>query len=513
MTPFIPHPTSVHELSLSYPRRIFVNRALDLDEVFAIGFDMDYTLCSYRPELEVLATELAIDHLIRRGYPEAMRALRYDPAWATRGLVIDCVRGNLVKMDAHRHVTRAWHGLRRLDDAERREVYHADPPHLSADRWVPLDTLFSTPEAYLYCHIIDLLERDGHTVDSYETRRLYADIRYCIDLVHRDDSLKGRVRADMARYIDRDPLLSQALHRLRSSGKKLFLLTNSDLSYTEAVMDYLLAGQGGYERWQDYFESVWVSAAKPHFFESRDQPFEVNARTFEQGGRRFLEARLGVSGDRILYVGDHIYGDVLKASSTTGWRTALVVPELESEVAALESDALALATRSDLEAERLELESSLAATELELRTVRKVERRLEQARNGGEAPVSAEAKTANPELAAAVGHRDQLRASVAGMRSRVALVNKQIAVLTRCIERHFNPRWGQLLKERHKHSLFGNQMQTYACLYTSSVANFAAYSPNHHFRPPRDLLPHERIPVRTLPAGQTEPGPPSTSEA
>ncbi len=496
---------TIHELSLSHGRRIFVNRALDLSEISAIGFDMDYTLCRYRPELEVLATELAIDHLVRRGYPEPLTQVRYDPDWATRGLVIDCVRGNLVKMDGHRHVTRAWHGLKRLDDAERRAIYHADPPHLSADRWVPLDTLFSTPEAYLYCHIVDLLEADGRAIDTYETRRLYADIRYCIDLVHRDDSLKSRVRADMDRYIDRDPLLPQALHRLRSSGKTLFLLTNSDLGYTEAVMSHLLEGEGGYERWQDFFESVWASARKPLFFDCREPAFTVGARSFEQGGRHQLEGRLGVSGDQILYVGDHIYGDVLKASSTTGWRTALVVPELEAEVSALQSETAALAERTQLEARRLELESALAAAELELRAVRRAERRLETARNGGKGDEVVDHLVDGRSLPEVVAQRDGLRRDVAGLRARVAEDGLRIAWLTERIERHFNPRWGQLLKERHKHSLFGTQMQTYACLYTSRVSNFAAYSPNHPFRPPRDLLPHERLPVQAAIAGQSVP--------
>ena len=38
---------------------------------------------------------------------------------------------------------------------------------------------------------------------------------------------------------------------------------------------------------------------------------------------------LGVSsGNQILYVGDHIYGDVMRSKKTLGWRTMLVVPEL-----------------------------------------------------------------------------------------------------------------------------------------------------------------------------------------
>ncbi|CAN1835806.1 Cytosolic purine 5'-nucleotidase [Linum perenne] len=35
---------------------------------------------------------------------------------------------------------------------------------------------------------------------------------------------------------------------------------------------------------------------------------------------------------KVLYVGDHIYGDILRSKKVLGWRTMLVVPELEREV-------------------------------------------------------------------------------------------------------------------------------------------------------------------------------------
>jgi HAD superfamily 5'-nucleotidase-like hydrolase len=483
-------------LTLSYPRQIFVNRRLALADIAAIGFDMDYTLCRYLPEMAVLATELAIERLVRRGYPEALRDVRFDPTWGTRGLVIDCAKGNVVKMDAHRHVARVWHGLKAIDDEVRREVYHADPPRLSGDRWAMTDTLFSTPESYLYCHLIEALERDaGGPLDSHETRRLYADIRYCIDLVHRDDSLKSRVRDDMDRYIERDPHLAVALHRLRSAGKTLFLLTNSSLDYTESVMSHLLDTQiEGYGRWQDYFECIWVTARKPHFFDNRDEPLQIGDKVFEQGGRRHLERNLGVDGDRILYVGDHIYGDVLKSRSTTGWRTALILPELESEVAALQRETETIKRRASLERVRSDLETRLASAELRLRGIRRAERKLEQALSPDSD--ADQALTGElPELADLATEREQLRQQVAELRTDLAANTVEVRTLSEQIERHFNPRWGQLLKERHKHSLFGSQMQAYACLYTSRVSNFAAYSPTHKFRPPRDLLPHERIPI------------------
>lgn len=41
---------------------------------------------------------------------------------------------------------------------------------------------------------------------------------------------------------------------------------------------------------------------------------------------------LGVKGKDILYIGDHIFGDILKSKKRQGWRTFLVVPELAKEL-------------------------------------------------------------------------------------------------------------------------------------------------------------------------------------
>lgn len=41
---------------------------------------------------------------------------------------------------------------------------------------------------------------------------------------------------------------------------------------------------------------------------------------------------LDVRGKDILYVGDHIFGDILKSKKRQGWKTFLVVPELTKEL-------------------------------------------------------------------------------------------------------------------------------------------------------------------------------------
>ena len=59
------------------------------------------------------------------------------------------------------------------------------------------------------------------------------------------------------------------------------------------------------------------------------------------------------------------------------------------------------------------------------------------------------------------------------------------------IDRHFHPYWGSLLKESNDRSSFGDQVEEYACLYTSRVSNLMAYSPLQHYRSAHDRMPHE----------------------
>lgn len=48
---------------------------------------------------------------------------------------------------------------------------------------------------------------------------------------------------------------------------------------------------------------------------------------------------------QVLYVGDHIYGDILRSKKTLGWRTMLVVPELETELCILKGCATTMKAR------------------------------------------------------------------------------------------------------------------------------------------------------------------------
>ena len=112
---------------------------------------------------------------------------------------------------------------------------------LSNQRYAWIDSLFALPEAVLYGCLVDYFDHND-TPGKPDYTTLWEHIRECIDLAHRDGSIKAIVSEELSSFIVRDPALAETLHKFRSSGKRLFLLTNSAWDYTSQVMSYLLDG-------------------------------------------------------------------------------------------------------------------------------------------------------------------------------------------------------------------------------------------------------------------------------
>ncbi len=114
------------EIDPPYTRRIFTNRDLALENVPVIGFDMDHTLAMYRQDvMEQISVECTVAKLIARGYPETLASVPNDPRFAIRGLMVDKKLGNVLKMDHHGYVGRAYHGKRKLAREDRKAIYRA----------------------------------------------------------------------------------------------------------------------------------------------------------------------------------------------------------------------------------------------------------------------------------------------------------------------------------------------------------------------------------------------------
>ena len=486
------HPP-VREIPL--PRQIFVNRNTRMSEIEVVGFDMDYTLGTYRlRRIEELSYAMTLARLIAvAGYPKELAALTYDHGFVMRGLVVDKDFGNLFKSDRFNHVGRCYHGRQPLDPKVWRQLYRDTKFRVAAPRFAWIDTLFALPEAALYAQIIELLESQGLAIDY---GKLYEDIRHAIDEVHRDGTLKAKIRARIEDFVAPDPELGPTLHKLRSSGKKLFLLTNSLLDYTDDVMGHVLDDRlPEYPSWRNYFDIVVVGAQKPRFFSERAPFFETSAggataaepadalergRVYEGGNLVDFERLLKISGDRILYVGDHIYGDILRSKKSSLWRTCMIVEELESELAYTEAHAAEIKALAAREMLRARLDDALNQRKLQLNLL---DKRIAK----GDAAAEAELRVQKLEL-------EKLRKAAREL-------NGEIEALANEVENGLNPNWGLLFKEGNENSRFGEQIEDYACLYTSRVSNFLAYSPMQYFRAPRAEMAHERAHAKLAPLG------------
>lgn len=510
--------------TLGRQRRIWVNRSLRMEQIEWIGFDMDYTLAIYKQsEIDRLSIEATVKKLLDRGYPPELAEVQYAYDFPVRGLLIDKRYGHILKMDRYKYVGKAYHGMRELAREERRSLYHSRKVRPAAPRYHWIDTLYALPEAALYAGAVDLLDRYGTPVDYAQ---LFQDIRECIDEAHRDGAIVDVIERDLPRFVERDRDLAPTLHKLRSAGKKLFLLTNSRWRYTNSMMSYLLDGlMAEYPSWRNYFDVIVTAASKPAFFQEQrpfmerigDQRVPASSlergRIYEGGNLRDFERMIKSGGDAILYVGDHIYGDILRSKKESAWRTAMIVQEMESESAAMEKTREDIARLDSLARRRDRLEDELRFRQarvkeltraLEERGVVFSNRDAASAASGGASSPGAKgtpedgtssafdpSASADAEVAALEAERQREKRTIERIRGALRELDEESRALSRRVDETFHPYWGSIFKLGVELSSFGDQVENYACLYTSRVSNFLLYSPLHYFRSPRDFMPHE----------------------
>lgn len=464
-------------------RGIFCNRTLNMRAIKAIGYDMDYTLVHYQVEAwERRAYEHIRERLVEQGWPVAH--LTFDPLLAIRGLIIDTEKGNLLKANRFGFVKKALHGTRPMDFEAQRHEYTRTIIDLSERRWQFLNTLFSLSEACIYAQLVDLLDA-GDLPGPMGYVDLYATVRRMLDAAHMAGKLKAEIIASPERYLQPDPETALALLDQRSAGKKLLLITNSEWTYTLPIMHaafdpYLPRGM----TWRGLFDVVIVSARKPEFFTTRAPLFEVvetgneallrphsgplKAGTPYFGGSAVeLERHLGMSGDEILYVGDHMFGDVHVTKNVLRWRTALILRELEEEVraiAAFRASETRLAERMVVK-ERLEAESCQVRLELQRRRLQYGPR--------SEVP------------------EEQLLARGATLRTELEALDAELGPMARAATEMSNPHWGLLTRAGNDKSHLARQVERYADIYTSRVSNFLFATPFVYLRSPRGSLPHD----------------------
>ncbi|XP_061589381.1 5'-nucleotidase, cytosolic II, like 1 isoform X2 [Cololabis saira] len=446
---------------------------------------MDYTLAMYKsPDYESMGFELIRDRMVSVGYPHELLRYTYDPSFPTRGLVVDTKYGNLLKVDSNGNVLVCSHGFRFLKGEDIHNYYpNKFIQRDDTERFYILNTLFNLSETYVYACLVDffircsrytnLLKGFQHGDLFMSFRSMFQDVRDAMDFIHDTGNLKEQTIKNLDKYIVKDPNIPVLLTRLKKMAK-VFLATNSDYNYTEAIMTYLLENNVKFgsprQPWQSYFDLIVVDTKKPQFFADGTVLRQVDTNTgklrigtytgdlqhgtvYSGGSSDVVSDLLDVKGKEILYIGDHIFGDILKSKKRQGWKTFLVVPELTKELQVWEE-------KKNLFEELKRLDVFLA----------KLYRHLD---SGSEE---------SPDISA---------------------IQTRMRVLTHRMDMSYG-QMGSLLRSGATQTLFASQLIRYADLYSSTCINLLNYPINYLFMAPPVLMPHEAASQNSAEVASTE---------
>jgi len=480
---------------------LFCNREINFSSLQAIGFDMDYTLAQYKqPAFDKLSFEGGKEKLVKLlGYPKEVLDIEYDHELWVRGLIMDIERGNFLKIDRHKYVRVAYHGLRQMSSLNRKLIYSRtfNVVHsFSEKHFINMDTHFQHVDAHLFANLIELKDTgkyEGLNSKTYED--MYREMRKCIDLCHRDGVIKDEVALNPEKYIITDDGMVPMLKKIKESGTKVFLLTNSLWEYTSVAMNYLFHQKNADEEtklkneWLDLFDVVIVGSCKPAFLldpylnlyriqtengsllntdglyemqmlgEFGVHKFLEQGKVFQGGNWQHLQAMLEAkAGEEILYVGDHLYSDVLRSKRTLGWRTCLIIPELELDMKTYYEN------------------RKLAQNITELRKLQdEMNEYADTLRNENE-PIPEEVNKILKDL-----EYDD------------TVIKDRLREMAKQYHEAFHPMWGQIFRAGYQDSRFAFYVQNYACIYMSKASNLGLISMERSLRTSGEMLPHDKL--------------------
>jgi HAD superfamily 5'-nucleotidase-like hydrolase len=414
---------------------------------------------------------MVVDDLIQnKHYSQAIKKLKFNFQDAIRGLVVDSKNGNILKLSRYGAIRLSTHGTKKIDFNEQNKFYRSTYVDLSDQNYMVIDTSFSIAFCALYGQLVDLKEELPTELPSYNVIAL--DVLKSVDNVHANGKLKATISEHLDDFVIKDQMVVDGLKHFMRHGKKFFILTNSEYHYTKILLDYAInpfLDPG--ETWQDLFEYTITLARKPRFFYDNLAFLKINSDTgcmsnivgpitpgIYQGGcaTKFTDD-LGLKGDEILYIGDHIYGDILRLKKDCNWRTALVVEELGEEIAAQKKT-----TDIDKEiAAAMGVKKTLEQDYINIHT-----QRIDEATTKYDTGLNS-------------------------LQTEITIIDQQITKLIQDQQKHFNPQWERIFRAGAEESYFAYQVDRYASIYMEKLSDLLNLSPLTYFRANRRLLPHD----------------------
>ncbi|GAB0099779.1 5'-nucleotidase domain-containing protein 1 [Sergentomyia squamirostris] len=344
------------------------SKCFNLNDYDFIGFDLDNTVLRYnvRNCVEMEYQEMA-KYLVKEKEYSAQLLEPFDAGidFLQKGLVLDCEKGNILRISRTGTVLRAAHGSRFLSDEEIIRIYGPERcwslmqkfSENILDIWngpvsLKLRNLldyFDMPVSLLFSRIVDTIDAEQGGVQS--TYTCWPDILSALVHIYSREHFESGIsdyfnllKAHPEKYLLRtNPSVIQWLKELKST-KATFLLTGSNSDFADFTATYALG-----ENWRQLFDQVICFARKPAFFFDRRPFIEVSGyqecdpvdpnqltvgKLYTQGNAvdliEILKQKNPVPSPRVLYIGDNLIQDVFAPSTICGWDAVAVIEELKA---------------------------------------------------------------------------------------------------------------------------------------------------------------------------------------
>jgi hypothetical protein len=334
-----------------------------------------------------------------------------------------------------------------------------------------IDTAFSIAFCALYAQLVDLKDEFTNLFPNY--RQIALDTIDVIDKIHAKGEMKAYILKHHQEFIHISEEVVNGIKRFIQFGKKFFILTNSDYHYTQQLLKitiepFLEKGQ----ILEDLFPYIITLANKPRFFYDNLNFLHVQPNSglmsnmqgpvlpgiYQGGNAKKFTKDLNLQDDEILYIGDHIYGDIVRLKKDCNWRTALVVDELGDEI---------------------KRQQAATPTEEKIIHLMKIKQELEidYAWELTQEPHSLDERPRNIKL-------DNIQA-------QLFEIDKQLTLLIKEQDEFFNKNWGKIFRAGAEETFFAFQAERYACIYMEKLQDLLMLPPMAYFRAYRRMLSHD----------------------
>lgn len=304
-----------------------LNEEIFSSRIKAVGFDLDGTLTDlHRGDIQDMMGNKILDALpgdLKRAlsrpngrkvdFAELEKRAKVSVGW-----YLDLDTGYLLQPNPNGRVIKARRGKDELSDAVISELYGRNiklPFSLEMDiqkpRFLPICDGFDYVEGVITAALA--------ATSGLPRGRTLREISLAVRKAHAyaEAGFKKEMLRNPARYgIAPNDKLIQFLDALKERGYKLFLITSSKRGYVNRLLEILGIGGTMYfeKTGKKYFDKILTGVTKPACF-------HLGTRDNQRLSRALKEMRIK-SPSEVLYIGDHLYKDVISARKA-GFKTCL----------------------------------------------------------------------------------------------------------------------------------------------------------------------------------------------